>query len=75
MPLEILELTKTCEACPAQWEGMVAGGQHLYIRYRWGVLRCDIGEETVYQQRVGGEYDGYMEDDEMQRHLADVITP
>lgn len=69
----MLEIRRTCHACPAQWEGMVEDGQHLYIRYRWGWLRVEVGNEIVYHQRVGGEFDGDMEGDELQELLKDVL--
>lgn len=35
---------KTSLACPAQWEGELADGRALYIRYRSGVLRLHVAE-------------------------------
>lgn len=36
--LQITKLRKTCEACPAQWEGEDSKGNPIYIRFRWGYL-------------------------------------
>lgn len=41
--IRITELTRTCEACPSQWEGRTADGDYVYIRYRWGTLSVGIG--------------------------------
>lgn len=42
-PTTITELHRTCTACPAQWEGKLASGESLYVRYRHGHLRAGAG--------------------------------
>lgn len=39
----IVELEQTCGACPAQWEGRLEDGRHIYIRSRHGVLTVGVG--------------------------------
>lgn len=36
--MKLTELTMTCGACPAQWEGKLEDGRHVYARYRHGWL-------------------------------------
>lgn len=42
-PLVITSLQQTCSACPAQWQGELADGRAIYIRYRYGRLRATAG--------------------------------
>lgn len=66
----IMEISKTCEACPAQWEGRLDDGQYIYVRFRHGRLSIKVGGptiaeavmgETVFSWTSGGDLDGYME--------------
>lgn len=68
-----IELHKTCEACPAQWEGMTSKGSHLYIRYRYGWLTCDVSNIQIFKDKMGDDLHGYMTDSEMQEALSDVL--
>lgn len=78
--IQITELTETCSGCPAQWEGQTLDGQAVYIRYRFGTLSLTVaptqGEmfDTTASlvKRVGGEWDGFMEQDEMLQHVEPV---
>lgn len=80
----ITELLQTCGACPAQWEGMTAGGQYIYIRYRSGRLTVGIGatdseavdksiHEPLVECRVGLYADGFMTTEEMQMYLGRLL--
>ena len=42
--LQIETLTQTCGTCPSQWEGRLADGRPIYIRFRWGELSIRLGE-------------------------------
>jgi hypothetical protein len=42
--ITITELQQTCVACPSQWEGRLADGRALYIRYRHGYLRANAAD-------------------------------
>lgn len=72
--IHITELTKTCFACPAQWEGRTADGDYVYIRYRLGYLTLDIGKTlraavagdgALIGMDHGGDRDGFMDEDEL----------
>ena len=43
----VTELKKTCESCPAQWEGRLVNGRMVYIRYRFGYLSIRISKEQT----------------------------
>jgi len=40
----IVELVQTCNACPSQWEGRLADGRSIYIRFRHGELRATCAQ-------------------------------
>lgn len=40
----VKELRKTCDACPAQWEGLTYGNKHIYIRYRFGCFQASVAD-------------------------------
>ena len=42
--ITIIQLKKTCDACPAQWEGRTSKNKPVYIRYRWDNLSISIGK-------------------------------
>jgi hypothetical protein len=73
MPLGlVVSETQTCFACPTQWEGDLANGQHFYFRFRHGTASLGIGEsvsaaicdeQTVYQG-LGGGLDGVLDYDQ-----------
>lgn len=81
----VIELAKTCDACPSQWEGRLADGRGIYIRFRWGTLSAEIfdGVEYVggtnlveiFNDRLSeyGHYSGSMDDEEMKTRLQDVL--
>jgi len=52
--IKITELRKTCNACPAQWEGKLDDGRAVYIRYRWGVLTIDAGD--TIDEAIAGQH-------------------
>lgn len=41
--MKVTELTRTCVACPSQWEGRLDDGRWVYVRYRFGMLRVGVG--------------------------------
>jgi len=53
--IKVSEVVRTCHACPSQWEGTTSEGQHVYVRYRWGFLRVDVDNETVFAKQIGAE--------------------
>lgn len=75
-------LVQTCSFCPSQWEAVDADtGEHIYIRYRWGLLT--IGRGATIDDAVadyshdgiewGDDLDGTMTTSEMLR-LLDLTT-
>lgn len=63
----VVNLTRTCEVCPSQWEGRTADGGHIYVRYRWGWLHIGLGttlngaiDDMTIDRQMGDEYDGQL---------------
>lgn len=82
MPLSVQHLTQTCDASPAQWEGTLADGRDLYIRYRWGQLEVRISKSPgadvheglcILERQIGHRYDGRITYGEMRRRVSDVL--
>lgn len=79
--VRIIELKRTCIACPSQWEGRTDDDRPVYIRYRHGHLTVELGHkgwptdysdwpptyliDTIIDDRVG--HDGYMTIDELKK--------
>ena len=75
--LKVVELERTCPACPSQWEGKLEDGRMIYIRYRWGYLEVRVSKEPtdnvdeavcgkeVFGTGYGGQYDGEMSELEL----------
>lgn len=83
--VKVAEIVKTCEACPAQWEGLTNDNCQIYVRYRWGCLSIRIGK-TGDMSEFGGvrgdeilyinledPYDGVMEFDELKTLSAGIV--
>jgi hypothetical protein len=79
--------TRTCVACPSQWEGSLDSGEFLYIRYRNDKFKAYIApnerewlENTqkyvIYEldTKVGEGYDGYMPDEVMKWLLHFILN-
>lgn len=49
---KVVQLIRTCFACPSQWEGKLENGDNLYVRYRWGRLRIEINDEIVFSKQL-----------------------
>lgn len=72
--INVIWVQKTCEACPAQWEGLTDDDREVYVRYRWGWLSVLVGnptidfskcEQEVFAKKLGDEYDGCLDYDEL----------
>jgi hypothetical protein len=71
--IRVVSIEQTCSACPTQWEGLTSDGRVVYVRYRWGWLSIGVGgtlEEAVgerryYGARLGGQWDGELEFDQL----------
>lgn len=86
--MKAVEFSRTCFACPSQWEGELDDGRRLYVRYRHSWLNVGVGEtaddavdvafrpEALVRSQVGGlgdVGDGYMTGDELREHLARLL--
>jgi len=47
MKFTLKNLINTCTLCPSQWEGELDDGRLIYIRYRWGYLRVELGLHNI----------------------------
>ena len=62
--MKIMELIKTCCACPSQWEGIIENEGLVYIRYRHGRLTINFTEhgidavlgEEIFRKYIGHEF-------------------
>lgn len=81
---KVVELVKTCEACPAQWEGKTDDGKFVYVRYRHGGLSIGFGRtisRAIFASHLAmndkfqldGKYDGEMELSELKALTAGEI--
>jgi len=60
-------LVKTCDFCPAQWDGQTEDGQEVYIRYRWGYLTVEVAGRVVYSASIGDGLDGGMNEETLRK--------
>lgn len=84
-PLELATLTRTCLACPSQWEGTLDDGRAVYVRYRHGELSVGIGEDiddavgngmsdqALYAADIGDGLDGFMDVEELKIRLHGLL--
>jgi len=56
--IRIIKLKQTCDACPTQWSGKLANGADVYVRYRWGCISFSVDGIVLFNDEIGGEYDG-----------------
>lgn len=81
---KVVELVQTCDACPAQWDGLLDDGRAIYIRYRWGFLEVlawptraqewdnDV-EQTLVEKSYGDEYNGFLMFSTLVELTSDVL--
>ena len=79
--MEVKNIIQTCPACPSQWEGHLKDGRMFYARYRWGALTIQVSKEPtgdvmdavmgemVYNEILGGGYDGTLEQNELEAKM------
>lgn len=78
----VVELEKTCYACPSQWEGRTDDGGYVYVRYRHGGLSVGFGgtledaidDDTIYRE-IGDGDSGFMDADELKAAVPEVVWP
>ena len=78
MKYKVKEATRTCEACPSQWDLTADNGEYIYVRYRWGHLRVTLHafteqEETLWSENFGDEYDGSIGWNDMMDLTSNVL--
>jgi hypothetical protein len=80
--IKVRKLLKTSDDRPTQWEGLVGDTGSFYARYRHGELEAYVAEASldpvkdgvvIFSKKMGGRYDGAMENDQMRRALAGVV--
>jgi len=82
--LRVVEIKKTCDALPAQWEGTDAEGRPVYVRFRWGFLWVGVGEkgkdidsavcgQEVFGKQIGKNLGGVMSYDELKAATKEII--
>jgi hypothetical protein len=80
--MKVTTLTKTCIACPAQWEGKTDDDRSVYVKYRWGGLKVNVSEpgkdiwaavdgKEVLCLGLTDEPDGWMENEELKPLLIE----
>lgn len=87
IPKHIIQIDRTCTACPSQWDAWTDSDEYVYIRYRSGRFRIDImdNEEsfmdydsgrcvTLYTEEFGDPLDGYIDDETMVEHAKGTLT-
>jgi hypothetical protein len=62
MKVEILE--QSCFACPTIYD-VLLDGKEAYVRYRWGIISLNTEKETIIEEKIGDEYDGVIEKDDI----------
>lgn len=81
---KVVEIKNTCDACPAQWEGIDAEGRPVYVRYRWGYLAISLGEkfgdivsaingEEIFGTQLGHGLHGEMSYDQLRAATKGII--
>lgn len=82
--IKVVEIRRTCFACPSQWEGWTEDGRPVYIRYRWGRLSVCIGPaggdiwsavdgEEILGLQYGPPIDGCLTYTELKQLTQDVL--
>jgi len=41
--IKVNKIVKTCDFCPAQWEGITDDNRQIYVRYRLGTFSIKLG--------------------------------
>jgi hypothetical protein len=71
--VKVVQLEKTCSACPAQWEGRDDQGQYVYIRYRWGHLRVEVNRVEIFGEVLGDNFDGSLDYEALKQVLKEIV--
>jgi hypothetical protein len=83
--IKVVKIIKTCNMCPAQWDGVTDDNRQFYVRYRWGCLTVSIGEpgdaseyaavvgRIVFNRQLGGPFAGSMDYQALCEHLMGIV--
>ena len=72
--IKVVELKRTCWACPSQWEGKTDAGNDVYIRYRWGYLRVDLDGQEIFGKQIDESgWDGIMDYDKLKEIVKEEM--
>jgi hypothetical protein len=74
--IKLRSLTRTCIACPSQWDAETWDGEQVYARYRYGYLSVRMGGpggEEIFGKEVGDGLDGTMSDEDMLAHTGMAV--
>lgn len=55
----LARVVQTCTACPSQWSAWTTNGTELYMRYRGGRGRVELGDGTRLSAPVLAEWDDH----------------
>jgi len=69
----VVQLKRTCTACPSQWEGLTDKENDVYIRYRWGRFSVDIDNNEIFCYHSDEPLDGFMSTEDMMELTKDVL--
>lgn len=84
--VKVKKVVKTCEACPAQWEGITDDNRQVYMRYRWGCLSIRIGSQgdmsefaAVHGEEIlcvehGDDFDGMLDYSELKNYSLALLS-
>lgn len=78
--IKVTEIRKTCQACPAQWEGKAVTG-YIYARFRWGHFEVRLGGTTddaidgdlIFEWDDVSRLNGFMEYEQFKVITAGVL--
>lgn len=75
MKRQVIRITKTCSACPEQYEGKLNTGEQFCIYTQWGKTRLDIPHgNTIIILEYENKLQSVLEPDGLERifHQADI---
>lgn len=55
-PMKLVRVVETCIAAPSQWDAWTEDGTQLYMRYRYGRGRVEIGDGASLSARILAEW-------------------
>jgi len=70
--MPITSVVQTCWACPSQWDFML-DDKVGYARFRFGWLSVEVNGKEIIGESVGGEMDGVMSWEDVERRILDLL--